>query len=518
MNNNTPAILRSLIIYALVVPLAVWMGYLLAAPADRGTFGIGGILALILCSPILLRWHHLLLVASLNFGLMVFFLPGSPQVWLPMVALSLGLSVLHRAVNSEARFISAPLVSWPLIFLIAVVVFTAQMTGGLGLKSMGSETVGGKRYVWLFVAILGYFAITARRIPPKRAGLYLGLYFCGTCSGIIGDLAGVMPSGLSVIYAFFPASGYASLTGQPGSDMNLSRYAGLGFAGLNITLFMMARYGLRGIFLAGRPGRLFVFALFSFTIPLGGFRTFLIIYGLVFALMFFMERLQRTRIFPVFIFAGIIVSVLCVAFANKLPNSVQRTLAFLPLKIDPAIRRDAQDSSDWRVQLWMAVLPQVPQYLLLGKGYSQSAADYALMDSGSTFGNQPGSADSAVAVSGNYHNGPLSVLIFFGLWGAVGVIWFWSASLHALYNNYRYGDPALQTVNTLLLVLFIVKILIFLIIFGSLFSDMMGFTGCIGLSISLNGGIRRRAATVKAVPHARVSPLARPPFQPAFPR
>jgi hypothetical protein len=87
-SNNVPAAIRSLIIYALCIPLAVWIGYLLAMPADRSTFSYGGILALLFLTPILLRWHHFFLIAGWNFGLTIFFLPGTPPVWLLLTAIS----------------------------------------------------------------------------------------------------------------------------------------------------------------------------------------------------------------------------------------------------------------------------------------------------------------------------------------------------------------------------------------------------------------------------------------------
>jgi hypothetical protein len=208
MNNNLPALFRSLIVYAVCIPLAMWVGYLLTQLDDRSTYETGGILLLILCAPILLRWHHLLLIASWNFSLMIFFLPGSPFIWLPMTCLSLGISVLQRTLNSQARFISAPQITWPLICLLVVVLFTAQLTGGIGLRSLGSEVMGGKRYVLLLMGILGYFAISAKRIPPQRAGFYLALFFLGSFTNAIGDLAGMVPRALYPIFAFFPVSGY----------------------------------------------------------------------------------------------------------------------------------------------------------------------------------------------------------------------------------------------------------------------------------------------------------------------
>src|SRR5665213_3504696 len=99
--NNASAIFRSLVIYAICVPLAIWVGYMLTSLEDftRSTYFEAAIFALLLCLPLLLRWHYIILVFCINFSMTIFFLPGSPLVWLPMVALSLGISVLQRALN-----------------------------------------------------------------------------------------------------------------------------------------------------------------------------------------------------------------------------------------------------------------------------------------------------------------------------------------------------------------------------------------------------------------------------------
>src|SRR5271163_1852866 len=125
--NNTPALIRSLIIYALCIPVAVWLGFMLADPFNRATFSYFGIMALILITPLLFRWHHFLMIAGWNFTMTIFFLPGTPPVWLLLTALSLGLSVLHRTINEKAHFLSAPSIAAPLIFFLAVILFTAKM-------------------------------------------------------------------------------------------------------------------------------------------------------------------------------------------------------------------------------------------------------------------------------------------------------------------------------------------------------------------------------------------------------
>ena len=42
----------------------------------------------------------------------------------------------------------------------------------------------------------------------------------------------------------------------------------------------------------------------------------------------------------------------------------------------PDARLDAEGSTEWRLDMWKALLPEVPQYLLLGKGFAFSAEAY----------------------------------------------------------------------------------------------------------------------------------------------
>jgi hypothetical protein len=157
----------------------------------------------------------------------------------------------------------------------------------------------------------------------------------------------------------------------------------------------------------------------------------------------------------------------------------------------------------------------VPQYLLLGKGYAISKSE---LDVASSTAYHYASDIEAVDIVGNFHSGPLSVVIPFGIWGVIGVLWFFIASLRALLLNYRYGDPALQVINTFLLSYFMVKVLHFLIVFGGLYGDMYAFSSIIGLSVCLNGGICRPApAPARVVDKNSDAPLARPRFQPFYP-
>ena len=127
--------------------------------------------------------------------------------------------------------------------------------------------------------------------------------------------------------------------------------------------------------------------------------------------------------------------------------------------------------------------------------------------------------EQGLALSGDYHNGPLSVILPFGIWGAIAFVWFLIAGIWALNRNRHYGDPALRTVNTFLFTSFVAKIISFIFIFGALSSDMAAFAGLLGLSISLNGGVCRlvrKPAMTTVEPPVRIP--ERPRLLPVLPR
>jgi hypothetical protein len=94
---------------------------------------------------------------------------------------------------------------------------------------------------------------------------------------------------------------------------------------------------------------------------------------------------------------------------------------------------------------------------------------------------------SGAVVAGDYHNGPLSVLIPFGIFGFIGFVWVLTAGGRLLYYYHRFGNPELQRLNTFLLAAFFAKLVFFVLVFGSLKSDFFTFLGLIGFAVSFNG-------------------------------
>jgi len=156
--------------------------------------------------------------------------------------------------------------------------------------------------------------------------------------------------------------------------------------------------------------------------------------------------------------------------------------------------------------MWKAVLPQVPQYLLLGKGLALAQHDYNFT---TQFAEDTLTEDQwGAALAGDYHNGPLSVIIPFGIWGMIAFVWFLVAGVRVLWHNYMYGDPELRIINTYLLGSFIVRVIIFWLIVGGLVSDMLYFASVLGLSVALNNGVARKVLVPVAAESLPVRNLA----------
>ena len=113
MTNPAQAI-RALITYAVCIPLAMLVGWMLCNPLDYGTLGFFGLIAMLLVSPMLIRWHYPLMVFGLGSPIFCFFLQGNPPLSQVAVILCLSIAIIDRTMNSNKRFMSVPVMTWPL--------------------------------------------------------------------------------------------------------------------------------------------------------------------------------------------------------------------------------------------------------------------------------------------------------------------------------------------------------------------------------------------------------------------
>jgi hypothetical protein len=481
---------RILVAYAVAVPLALYLGYLVSSP-DSFTVGVIGMILFFMALPIFLKWHHALLIIFWNSIFNFVLLPGSPDVWLLFAILSMGISLLNH-IMFKKRFLRVPEMTRPLLFLTVVVLGTAWYHGGIGVRVMGGASYGGKNYIYVLGAIVGYFALTAEQVPILKGGKMAALFFLSGMTYALSNIIYMMGPAFYFLYYLVPAS---LAMGQYFSDTggtSIDRISSLAPACKAALCFLLVRYGIRGLFDWAKPWRLVFLCAVIGASFFAGFRSAIMMTFLIFAFQFYFEGLLRTHFLPIVVGFAICGFVPILLFSDSMPYSVQRAISFLPVNVDSEVLVDAKASSEWRFDMWAMVVEEVPKYLLIGKGYSINSAEIIAAQEARLTGTSLNAFEGSM-VAGDYHSGPLSVIIPFGIGGAVAFLWVLFAGYRVLSSNYRYGDAKLRRINTVLLAYYLANCVSFFFIFGALNSQLSVFLGVCGVSVSLNGGVKRRA-------------------------
>jgi hypothetical protein len=511
---------KSIFIFIICIPLAVLLGVMLATPLDRTAMIIVFGSFLVLLTPVLLTSHHTLLIVTWNAYIDAFFLPGQPFIWMLAAVVSGFFTILTRTLNrGKMPFLNVSSVTWSLVFLAVVTYVTAKLTGGVGAQAVGSNVFGGKRYFYLWCAILGYFALSSIPVEPKKRQLLGALFFLSSISAAMSNLALMLGEKFYFLFLLFPVDWAMAQAAAENEVGGFSRVAGLGPASLAGISFLLLRYGIRGTFSAARPLRLLLFFACVAAGLLSGFRSILVLTVSLLTIQFFLEGLHRTKYLAIFVMGALLTAALIVPFANKLPLSAQRCLTMLPLDLDRAAVDAARGSTEWRLEMWRAVVPDIPMYLLKGKGYAIDPKDLYFAQQNISV--RVISPYETALVAGDYHNGPLSLIIPFGIWGMMGFGWFCTASLRVLWRNFKYGDESIKNINAFLFTSFVAKLVFFFFIFGAFYMDLSTLTGIVGLSVSFNRGMASRSrARVPVVTNPEPQPDApvAPAWQPAFAR
>ncbi|MGP8200439.1 MAG: O-antigen ligase family protein [Limisphaerales bacterium] len=387
----------------------------------------------------------------------------------------------------------------PLLFLAAVVLGTAWLRGGIGLASLGGATYGGRYYVFVLGAILGYFAFTSEAVPIVKSRKMANWFFISGTTNALANVIVMLGPAFYIFYLILPTTQAVGQYAAEAAGSDVVRIGGFAMASFAVLSFLFANYGIRGLFDWSKPWRFVFLCLTIVAGGLAGFRSALVMLFLLFVVQFYFEGLMRTRFLPIVAGLAVLGFIPILFFSSSMPGSVQRAISFLPVKVDSEILVEAQSSTDWRIQMWDVVAKEVPKYLILGKGYSINPEEIQAVNEASRMG-MPVSAYETNMVAGDYHSGPLSVLIPFGIFGVIGFFWVLIGGYQVLYRNYRFGDAKLRRINCVLLSYYLARCFCFFFIFGALSTDLYLFMGLCGFSVSLNGGVKRRAAVPKREP------------------
>jgi len=310
---------------------------------------------------------------------------------------------------------------WVNIIYIIIVFFRNPV----GINALGGDRVGGKPYVDVLLGVMAYLILRGRRISPiiaKKLPLFVvfsNVFTSGAAA--LGFFFPQLGDSLSYFYSVFSSTGTVGIT-----SYNLSS------AGRLIFLQSGAEALILYVVSACNPIRIFdinnyrfgmFYLLGIFGILASGFRSAIIQSFLVTSVSVILrERFNGIVKIAVTLFVLATGAIAISYLPIKLPTTFQRAICFLPGNWDQEAVIDAQDTTDWRLEMWEMVLNS-DKYIhqkVLGDGFGYLRADFERsIEIGS--GNAQLSATEArqemFMINGDFHSGPLGAIKFVGVVG-----------------------------------------------------------------------------------------------------
>lgn len=385
-------------------------------------------------------------------------LSGAMELLLPGFGGTLGLQhfffgllaaygVIHAAIEKDQRMrlSSRFLLGFGLVLVVIVLV------RGIGFRVFGSEAFGGSDYVKLFLAIGGYWGGIKVQMRPSQLRRTMVLYALAPVVPLLAQtLMAAHPQLFGILGRFIETRahyvlseetlyGFRGVMGGVGGRLHA---AGSLATGLWFVLWL--RYGLRRY---SHRWILYVGLIAAVALAsLSGFRGTTAGIALFGALCLWLTSRNKALLTTIGVGTLAVGTIMLVAIGPRLPLNIQRAFSFVPIvQWDPTVRRDAENSASWRLKLWRYAAPNVPKYLLIGRGLLLEDVFRRHAWRSWHYYSTP----EFFYATHSYHSGPLSLLLDTGVPGLIMFLGFQVSVVWEAWRNWRYrsrwgSDPFLQ--------------------------------------------------------------------------
>lgn len=368
--------------------LAIWLGIALVTNQMETILKVGGA-ALLISAAFLGRRIWLLFMFLTSMNVVLYRWAGTIELG---QALFMGFSLLlflMRKLHFKVRF--GELELWTL--LIIACILQAYMRNPVGLSFFGAGNVGGRPYLVIALWIASAGILSTLIVPPKELKWALRLSLIGGFLGIPLQMA---------------RSGSLATT----STEDLSRIPTLSTCAILLSRWVSSRLSpLRACF---HPLWALVI-LASIAMAAGsGYRNTVASIGFIYLAGIFYHGGFRSFMGSLLVgcFALLLLALINLNF--PLPGNMQRALSPLPGTWEEQHRAAADQSTEWRVEMWKEALftDRWIQNKFLGDGIGMTAAQLEQNETLSV--TRGGKSSSGLLVqqenmlaSGSYHSGPV---------------------------------------------------------------------------------------------------------------
>jgi len=391
-------------------------------------------------------------------------LPGQMKLFDVFALALIGIFILSATLRKAGRKqIPFSKLDWVVLAFCAWILFVGFVRG-LGFLAFGGDKIGGFLYIRLLLAASLVITLPRIGLPPgnwRSVILIAGLL---APASLIADLLVMKGWGFTLVRTFVQTGQSEDVleTAEDSDPAGMNRLFSAGLAANGMLLALLCLVPMRKFF---RPGGIFWVTLFASIFALSllsGFRmmTFSLVAIAALAL-YFQKGFTAPRMATLFI-AGCAGLLFVYLFASHLPNSAQRAISWLPgIQVSNIAMGDATQTVEWRLQVWHEALRYVPDYWLIGKGFSYDKLDYI-------YALQSLDTTRWALVTGSYHNGWLSMLLCTGVVGTILCLILLVAPmiLHWKRQRANWNNPFFQHIHGVFLAALVTTVAAFAVIYG----------------------------------------------------
>ncbi|MGE9270333.1 MAG: hypothetical protein ACQKBU_05970, partial [Verrucomicrobiales bacterium] len=474
--------LKAAAIVVVAIFLALYLGVSVATAQFETVAWVVGVATLLICALMGHRiWMLIPLLGSLNFTLAV---PGSPSTTQLSQILVIGFSfMLFLMRRLPFRLRVSEIEVWCFITLFCVV--QVYLRNPVGLNIMGASAVGARPYAYFALTFMAAFLFLGLRVNERDLKWLFPLTVTGGCLGFAMSVFGYFVPSIGAYYGAVNVTGDRQIV-RTGAEQ-ATRVGFLGNFARNLALWIAAKVSpLRASF---HPLWLMPI-LIAFACAAGsGYRNVLAYIGLTFLAGIFYRDGLKGLIISAIVGIVALISLVLLNSIVSLPLNAQRALSFLPGNWDSRVVRDAENSTDWRVDMWKEALftENWIENKVLGDGLGMSAREVqwigtlkaTMMNSKLREGDLTLQQEIMMA-SGDYHSGPVHLVRVIGYVGLILVLLaMFRIAVHGHRQILRARGTSWYPLALLIGIPTIVSPLYFVFVFGS-------FAGAMG--IVLTGG------------------------------
>jgi len=384
-----------------------------------------------------------------------------------------------------------------LIYLNLAYLAVVYARNPVGFWAMQSSMVGGRPYFEIGLALCGFMILSRVQISDGIARAFPMFFVVPSwiigISDVVGRILPEMGYALNSVYSGVGSRGVSGAL-QEEAQLGETRMTGLQFAGMSSVLALCAKYNPITLISPLYPGRVILFVVALAAIFLSGFRSMLLYAMAVFLLATLLRgRLRDLWIAGTVMLVAIMALVLMQGSVLQLPRTMQRALSWLPGDWNQEALSDAEQSSQWRFEMWVWAWndQRILRDRIWGQGFGFTIDDMNLIASSLVAGQGAsallgGSDRENFMITGTFHSGPLSAIKYIGI---VGLALYYPLLVYMAVLAWRLCRQAKET-KCFPFVLFVAIPVIyepfnFVVVFGALdqnYSQMLFWGGLLNLA------------------------------------